>query len=172
MRFPLTRYTIRCSSVRRRDHAPARTYFSGSGLPMPPNGSRRIASTKSRARSATRRFVSTQYRRASMNPDGRWQAARPDPLASLRIHEARSSARRSSATDLGRAVPHLARFSARRSRWAFRGERSRCADSKRLRSSAAATRATSSPPRRRMMTTSRLVATSLHSAAKFARALV
>lgn len=66
MRFPLTRYTIRCSSVRRRDHAPARRYFSGSGLPMPPNGSRRIASTKSRARSATRRFVSTQYRRSSM----------------------------------------------------------------------------------------------------------
>ncbi len=67
MRSPLTAYTSRCSSVILRDHAPARTYFSGSGFPMPWKGSRMTASTRSRTRSATRRFVSTQKRRSWRN---------------------------------------------------------------------------------------------------------
>ena len=65
MRSPLTAYTSRCSSVILRAHAPARRYFSGSGFPMPWKGSRMTASTRSRTRSATRRFVSTQNRRSS-----------------------------------------------------------------------------------------------------------
>ena len=48
----------------------------------------------------------------------------------------------------------VARLSAARSRAAFRGERSKCAVSSRLRSSAADTSATSSAPRRRMITAS------------------
>jgi len=60
---------------------------------------------------------------------------------------------------LGFVVRPLARRSARRSRSAFFGERSRCAVSMRLRSSAAATNATSSAPRRLMITASRVVAT-------------
>src|SRR5438876_11506043 len=67
MRSWRTRYTIRCSSVRRRDQEPAATNLRGSGLPMPENGSRKMASTRSRARNATFRFVSTQKRRSSRN---------------------------------------------------------------------------------------------------------
>ena len=42
-------------------------YLSGSGLPMPLNGSRRTAWTRSSALRDTLRLVDTQYRRSSMN---------------------------------------------------------------------------------------------------------
>ncbi len=64
MRSAVTAYTKRCSSVIRRDQAPARTYFKGSGFPIPWNGFRITASTRSKTRSATRRFVATQNRRS------------------------------------------------------------------------------------------------------------
>lgn len=67
MRLELTRYTIRCSWVSRRDHTPGARYFSGSGFPIPANGSLTMASIRSNARSAVLRSVSTQWRRSSMN---------------------------------------------------------------------------------------------------------
>ncbi len=69
MRSLLTRYTMRSDIVRRRDQAFGPKYFRGSGAPSPANGSRSTASTMSRARSATRRFVSVQKRRSSRNCD-------------------------------------------------------------------------------------------------------
>ncbi len=51
----------------RRDHAPASSCLSGSGLPTPANGSRTAASTNSSTRRAIRRSVSTQNRRSSRN---------------------------------------------------------------------------------------------------------
>src|SRR5260370_42700171 len=57
----------------RRDQQPANTYLSGSGLPIPVKGSRKMASIKSRTRSATRRSVSTQERKSSRNCG--WNAA-------------------------------------------------------------------------------------------------
>ena len=53
---------IRINAVRemRRDQTSAPKYLRGSGLPMPPNGSRMTASTKLRMRRAVRRSVSTQ----------------------------------------------------------------------------------------------------------------
>src|SRR5262249_6285327 len=67
MRSSLTRYTMRCSCVSRRDHVFGARYFNGSGLPTPSNGSRTIASMMSKARRATLRSVSTQCRRSSRN---------------------------------------------------------------------------------------------------------
>ncbi len=61
------RYTRRCSWVIRRDQQPASTYFSGSGFPIPVNGSRTTASTRSRTRKAIRLSFSTQSRKSSRN---------------------------------------------------------------------------------------------------------
>ena len=52
---------------------PGGQVFSGSGLPMPSNGSRRMASIKSITRMASLRSVSTQKRRSSMNSG--WKTA-------------------------------------------------------------------------------------------------
>src|SRR5262249_48901604 len=73
MRSALTAYTRRCSSVIRRDQAPARACLRGSGFPTPWNGSRVTASTRSSTRRAVRRLVSTQYRRSWRNSG--WKTA-------------------------------------------------------------------------------------------------
>src|SRR5438876_7910528 len=90
---------------------------------------------------------------------------RDNKLEGLRLSYAGES-------DYGRKARLFAREIAFRRRFAFLGERNRCAVSIRLRSSSAATRATGSAPRRRIMITSRVAATSLQRAVRFARALV
>lgn len=62
----------------------------------------------------------------------------------------------------GRSLLSRARARALSSRSAFRGDRSRCEVSRRLRSSAAETRATSAAPRREMITTSWSCAAASH----------
>src|SRR5215470_6369716 len=76
MRSSLTKYTMRCSCVSRRDQVFGARYFNGSGLPTPSNGSRMIASMRSNAREATLRSVSTQYRRSSRNSGWNTASAR------------------------------------------------------------------------------------------------
>lgn len=51
----------------RRDHTFAPRCLRGSGLPIPPKGSRVTASTRSMILRATRRLVSIQKRRSSLN---------------------------------------------------------------------------------------------------------
>src|SRR5271165_5065292 len=57
----------------RLDQQPTNPNFSGSGLPMPSNGSSKMASTSSNTRSAAFRSVFTQYVRSSRNCD--WKTA-------------------------------------------------------------------------------------------------
>ena len=79
IRSASTRYTMRCSWVRRRDQQPRRRCFSGSGFPIPTNGSRRTAATRSRMREAVRGSVRIQCPRSSRNWSWTTMARRPAP---------------------------------------------------------------------------------------------
>lgn len=83
MRSSATKYTRRCSWVRRRDHAPAARCFSRSGFPIPVKGSLSTASTKSSARSAVFLSCRTQCFRSSRNSG--WKTATRLPLGKAKI---------------------------------------------------------------------------------------
>jgi hypothetical protein len=75
--------TSRSASLMRRGQTFPPRYFSGSGFPIPANGSCGAASIRSSSRSAVFRFVSTPYLRSSRHSSWRVARRRRDGLRRL-----------------------------------------------------------------------------------------